>query len=59
MCRDPLIDVAAFNAEGGNVIIGTPGRLSDVMKRCERLDCRSLEVTPTPSALPDTTPRIS
>jgi len=41
---DPLIDVAAFNAEGGNVIIGTPGRLSDVMKRCERLDCRSLEV---------------
>jgi hypothetical protein len=44
MHRDPLIDVAAFNTQGGNVIIGTPGRLSDVMKRCDLLDCKSLEV---------------
>ena len=48
MCRDPLLDVSAFNAQGGNVIIGTPGRLSDVMKRCESLDCKNLEVAFSP-----------
>ena len=53
-CRDPLLDVSAFNAQGGNVIIGTPGRLSDVMKRCESLDCKNLEVASlsSPALLP-------
>jgi len=54
MHRDPLIDVADFNAQGGNVIIGTPGRLSDVMKRCDLLDCKSLEVGSSSKYLPET-----
>lgn len=33
-----------FRREGGQVLIGTPGRLSDFMKRCTALDARRLEV---------------
>lgn len=43
-CRDPAEDVARFKQEGGQVLIGTPGRLSDLMKRCSALDARRLEV---------------
>ena len=43
--RDPLADVAAFKAQGGHVLVGTPGRLSDVFERAEgTLDARRLEV---------------
>lgn len=41
---DPAVDVAAFRATGGHVIIGTPGRIDDVMKRCPQMDCKALEV---------------
>ena len=44
-CRDPAVDVAALKGNGGNVLIGTPGRLDDVMKRCPFLEFKSLEVT--------------
>lgn len=30
---DPAADVAAFKQGGGNVLVGTPGRLDDVLKR--------------------------
>ena len=42
--RDPLVDVETFEQEGGNVIVGTPGRISDVMQRSALLDTRQLEV---------------
>ena len=42
--RDPLVDVETFEREGGNVIVGTPGRISDVMQRSALLDTRQLEV---------------
>ncbi|WIA21355.1 hypothetical protein OEZ85_000576 [Tetradesmus obliquus] len=42
---DPAEDVAAFKAAGGNILVGTPGRLHDVMKRLgTALDTRKLEV---------------
>lgn len=34
----------AFEENGGNVIIGTPGRLTDVMKRSNMMDTKHLEV---------------
>ena len=43
-CRDPLADVAAFQARGGHVLVGTPGRLSDVFERSSVLDPKRLEV---------------
>lgn len=42
--RDPAEDVARFKAGGGQVLIGTPGRLADLMRRCPGLDARRLEV---------------
>ncbi|KAK9831778.1 hypothetical protein WJX74_008946 [Apatococcus lobatus] len=43
---DPLVDVAALKRDGANVLVGTPGRISDVMRRCPPgvLDVRRLEV---------------
>ena len=40
------MDVAALKQHGANVLVGTPGRLSDVMRRCPpgALDVRRLEV---------------
>lgn len=38
------MDVTAFQENGGNVIIGTPGRVADVMKRSSTLDTKQLEV---------------
>ncbi len=36
--------MAAFKARGGHVLVGTPGRLSDVFERAEgTLDARRLE----------------
>ena len=39
-----LLDVKLFEERGGNVLIGTPGRLSDVMRRSKLVDSKSLEV---------------
>eukprot|EP00887_Chlorella_sp_A99_P001671 scaffold8.g1671.t1 len=41
---DPAADVAAFGAEGGHLLVGTPGRLEDVMGRCAAMDLRTVEV---------------
>ncbi len=41
---DPAADVSAFKARGGHVLIGTPGRIDDVIKRCTAMDLRRLEV---------------
>lgn len=41
---DPATDVALFRERGGHVLVGTPGRLDDVMKRCGDMDARRLEV---------------
>ena len=45
-CSDPLVDVAGLKKDGANVLVGTPGRISDVMRRCPPgvLDVRRLEV---------------
>ncbi len=43
-CRDPQADVAAFQADGGNILVGTPGRLADVFERSRVLDPKHLEV---------------
>ena len=43
-CRDPQADVAAFQEQGGNILVGTPGRLSDIFERSQVLDARKLEV---------------
>lgn len=40
----PAQDIATFKAHGGHVIIGTPGRIDDVMKRCSLMDFKPLEV---------------
>lgn len=42
--REVKADMKIIEEEGGNVLIGTPGRLSDIMERMEILDFRSLEV---------------
>lgn len=42
---DPAQDVLQFKMQGANIIVGTPGRIDDVMKRCEGLmDFKALEV---------------
>eukprot|EP00878_Enallax_costatus_P026605 GHUV01028556.1.p1 GENE.GHUV01028556.1~~GHUV01028556.1.p1 ORF type:complete len:268 (+),score=18.37 GHUV01028556.1:237-1040(+) len=42
---DPSQDVAAFKSCGGNLLIGTPGRLDDIMKRLGGAgDTKKLEV---------------
>ena len=42
--RAPAADVAAFHEHGGNILIGTPGRLSDIIKRTTTMDLKHLEV---------------
>ncbi|CAD5316907.1 unnamed protein product [Arabidopsis thaliana] len=37
-------DMNTLEEEGANLLIGTPGRLSDMMKRMEFLDFRNLEI---------------
>lgn len=44
-CSDPLADVAAFAACGAHVLVGTPGRLADLVQRAApQLDLKRLEV---------------
>lgn len=44
-CSDPAADVSAFKSSGGHILIGTPGRLDDIMKRLgTALDTKQLEV---------------
>ncbi|CAH2074012.1 unnamed protein product [Thlaspi arvense] len=42
--REVKADMKTIEEEGGNLLIGTPGRLSDIMERMEILDFRSLEI---------------
>jgi len=44
MCRDPSVDVAALRVDGTNILIGTPGRIDDILQRCSFLNLRSFEV---------------
>lgn len=41
---DPLEDVHRLRKEGAQVLIGTPGRMHDVMERAKDLELKSLEV---------------
>ncbi|KAL6765995.1 DEAD-domain-containing protein [Haematococcus lacustris] len=41
---DPGEDVAEFKASGAQLLVGTPGRLDDIMKRCTAMDFKRLEV---------------
>ncbi|KIZ00196.1 hypothetical protein MNEG_7763 [Monoraphidium neglectum] len=41
---DPAADVALFRERGGQILVGTPGRLDDILKRCADLDPKRLEV---------------
>ncbi|KAL5568835.1 hypothetical protein UlMin_025410 [Ulmus minor] len=41
---DVKADVKKIEEEGANLLIGTPGRLYDIMERIENLDLRNLEV---------------
>lgn len=42
---DPAQDVAAFKSSGGAILVGTPGRLDDVMQRLgAAMDTRKVEV---------------
>lgn len=42
--REVKADMKIIEEEGCNLLIGTPGRLSDIMERMEILDFRNLEV---------------
>ncbi|EFJ40203.1 hypothetical protein VOLCADRAFT_108284 [Volvox carteri f. nagariensis] len=41
---DPAQDVAAFKSRGAHVLVGTPGRIDDIVKRCTAMDLKRLEV---------------
>jgi ATP-dependent RNA helicase DDX55/SPB4 len=36
--------VASLRSNGGHILIGTPGRLDDLLQKCSFLDLRSFEV---------------
>ncbi|CAG7911936.1 unnamed protein product [Brassica rapa] len=42
--RDVRADMKIIEEEGCNLLIGTPGRLSDIMERMDILDFRNLEI---------------
>ena len=44
LCRDPLADVTALQESRASILVGTPGRLFDVLQRCAFLDLKHLEV---------------
>lgn len=44
LLSDPLEDVQRFKETGAHVIIGTPGRIDDVIKRCPVMEFKRLEV---------------
>ena len=39
-----VTDLNEISSDGGNVIVGTPGRINDIMKKKTLLNFRSLEV---------------
>lgn len=41
---DIKVDMKKIEEEGGNVLIGTPGKIFDIMERIDILDFRNLEV---------------
>ena len=41
---DPAADVAALREGGAHVLVGTPGRLDDVLQRCAFLDLKTGEL---------------
>ncbi len=43
-CSDVSKDVSRFAAEGANVLIGTPGRLLDIMQQSSAMNLKRLEV---------------
>lgn len=44
--RDPAEDVARLKEAGAHVLVGTPGRIDDVLKRCAGvLDLKRFEVS--------------
>lgn len=43
-CSDVAADVAKFTTQGANVLIGTPGRLLDIMQQSTAMNLRRLEV---------------
>ena len=45
LCSDPAVDVAHFKEHGAHVLVGTPGRIDDIMKRCATMDFKRLEVS--------------
>ena len=42
--RDPAIDVSHFKDHGAHILVGTPGRIDDIMKRCTVMEFKRLEV---------------
>lgn len=44
MCSSVAVDVKEINAKGGNVIVGTPGRIADIMKKKTMLNFNTVEV---------------
>ena len=45
-------DLKKIEEEGANLLIGTPGRLYDIMERMDILDFRNLEVSLLPVRIP-------
>eukprot|EP00966_Prymnesium_polylepis_P281519 6504707-Prymnesium_polylepis.1 len=48
---DIQADMLAFREHGANVLIGTPGRLDDLMDRLREMSLRELELLVSPSAI--------
>lgn len=44
LCSDVSKDVAKFTTDGANVLIGTPGRLLDIMQQSSAMNLKRLEV---------------
>ncbi len=42
--------MAQFKQAGAQLLVGTPGRIDDVMKRCALMDFKRLEVWAPPAA---------
>lgn len=43
-CRDPSTDVESLRSRGANFLVGTPGRLDDILQRCSFLDLKTTEI---------------
>lgn len=44
LCSDPAADVKKFETVGAQVLVGTPGRLLDVLQRSSLMSLKHLEV---------------